>query len=493
MPKKLLALLLFLASTTTAFANFDFNANCQQAYTNILSLKLKRARVLIDQEKAARPNNAITVLLDNYYDYFWLLTSESKADFDRLKDNKSKRLNLLEDEDDHSPYYNFSLAQVNLQWALIHSRFGENTTAGFEINRAWKLLNANNKKFPGFLPDDIPRGLVNVLLGALPDGALKSALSFFGVKGNINTGLNSLQQLASKLPHTSYAMYYDELVFYLTYVQSYVLNDPAAYIKMHQYIAQMDSGSLLKTYVRAFVSLRTGHSSEAIKCLNERPDGGEYQPYPYLTYLEAVAKMNRLDNNADDYFRRFLAENKGVSYVKDTYLHLAWDAALHGDNKGYQSYIQQVKAKGYSFNDKDKQALTEAANPTPNADLLRARLLFDGGYYDKALDILDGKNPESYPSAGEKADYYYRLGRVYEAMGKNANALQNYQQAINTGKGTPYYYGPMSAVKMGNIYEEQKNKPEATHYYNMAIAFKNHQFENSVEQKAKEGLKRLGY
>ena len=493
MIKKALLSIALLCACIPAFANFDFNANCQQAYTNILALKLKKARLLIDQEKAAHPANSIAVLLDNYYDYFWLLTTDSKADFDRLKQNKGKRLNLLEAEDENSPYYNFSLAQVNLQWALIHSRFGENTAAGFEINKASKLLQANNKKYPNFLPDDIPLGVVNVLLGALPDGTLKSALSFFGVKGSIVTGMNGLQQLAVKLPRSGYSFYEDELVFYLTYIQSYVTADSKAYEKMQQYTADMDNGSLLKTYIKSFVAMRTGRSTEAVEYLEHRPTGSDYQPYPYLTYLIAVSKMNRLDKNADDYFRDFLSETKGVSYVKDAYLHLAWASLLNGDQRAYQNYIQQVKTKGYLFNDKDRQAVTEAGNPIPNTDLLKARLLFDGGFYERALKLLADKNPAGFTTIAERAEYHYRLGRIYDAMEKYDDALHNYQLTIAEGKGTPYYYAPTAAVKMGNIYELQHNRAEATHYYNMAIAFKNHQYESSIEQKAREGLKRLGY
>ena len=493
MKKKALLLVSLIFTVVSAFANFDFNTNCQQAYSNILSLKLKKARILIDQEKGAHPTNGIAILLDNYYDYFWLLTTDSKADFDRLKDNKNARLTLLEDEDKNSPYYNFALAQINLQWALIHSRFGENTAAGFEINKAYKLLQANSKKFPTFLPDDIPLGLVNVLLGSLPDGTLKSALGFFGVKGSTSTGINNLQQLVVKLPHSGYAIYNDELVFYLTYIQSYITADPKAYENMQQYTAAMDNNSLIKTYIKSFVAIRTGHSTEAINYLDRRPAGPEYQPYPYLTYLMALAKINRLDKNAEDYFKRFMIENKGVSYVKDAYLHLAWAALLEGDQHGYQNYIQLVKTKGYLFNDKDKQAVTEAGNPMPNLELLKARLLFDGGFYEKALRTLNDRNAGTFATVAEKTEYYYRLGRINEALEKDDEALHNYQLTINIGKGTPYYYAPTAAVKMGNIYEKQKNKPEATHYYNMAIAFKNHQYENSIEQKAKEGLKRLGY
>jgi tetratricopeptide (TPR) repeat protein len=223
--------------------------------------------------------------------------------------------------------------------------------------------------------------------------------------------------------------------------------------------------------------------------LEKRPHGSEYQPYPYLDYLLGCAKMNRLDSNAYNYFSKFLQE-RGTSFIKDSYLHLGWNCLLHDDVRRYEAFTQLVKTKGYTFNEKDKQALNEANNPVPNIQLLKARLLYDGGYYEKALGLLheaDFKQPT------EKTEYYYRLGRIYEALNKNEEALQAYQQCINTGGGTGYYYAPTSALRMGNIYEREKNASKAVKYYNMAIAFKNHQDESSIEKRANEGLKRLGY
>jgi tetratricopeptide (TPR) repeat protein len=491
MTKYFLFLVLLVLSGTTVRANFDVNANCTQAYKNILSFKLKAARELIDREKAVHPQNSFTILLDNYYDYFWMLSTESKADYDRLKGNKSSRLDKLDDEDETSPWRNFALAQVQLQWALLNSRFGDNTTAGFAINKAYRLLNENNKKFPAFLPDDIPLGVVNVALGALPDGALKSVLNIFGIKGNINNGLNQLQNVTAHLPQSNYAMFYDEAVFYTTYLQTDVVNDAQAYTKMLQYTSRMDNGSLLKSYVQGYVALRTGHSADAIKYFGKRPEGSEYQPYPYLDYLTALAKMNILDETAINYFNKFLQNNKGVNFIKDSYLHLAWDALLDGNLKRYEAFAQLAKTKGYTYNEKDKRALTELTDPQYNPNLLRARLWFDGGLYEKALTLLKEKDAGNYSTVHDKAEYYYRLGRVYDALQRDSNALNSYQQAINIGKGSTYYFAPMSALKAGNIYEQRKDATHAVSYYNMAIGFKNHQQENSIEQKAKEGLKRL--
>ncbi len=490
MSKYFLPVLLCFISAHT-FANFDVNANCNQAYKNILSFKLKAARQQIDREKAIHPQNSFTVLLDDYYDYFWMLSTESKADYDRLKSNKSDRLDKLDDGDKTSPWRNFALAQVNLHWALLNARFGDNTAAGFAINKAYRQLQDNQKKFPTFLPDDIPLGVVTVALGALPDGALKSVLNIFGIKGNISNGINMLQNTIAQLPASNYAMFYDEAVFYTTYLQTDVVNDEHAYSKMLKYTARMDNSNLLKSYIEGYIALRSGHSTEAISFLDKRPDGAEYQPYPYLDYLMAIAKMNVSDNSANDYFNKFLQTNKGVNFIKDSYLHLAWDALLDGNTKRYTAFTQLVKTKGYTYNEKDKRALTEIADPSYNPDLLRARLWFDGGLYAKALALLKEQHADKYITTHDKAEYHYRLGRIYDAMQQDSNALSSYQQTINVGKGTSYYFAPMSALRAGLIYEQHGDTNRAVTYYNMAISFKNHQQENSIEQKAKEGLKRI--
>ncbi len=477
---------------TDVYANFDFNANCVQAYKCIVGLRLAEGRQLINKEKALHPHNSITILLDNYYDFFLLLTSENKAEFDKLQDNRSARINLLEDEDQTSPYYNYCIAQVNLQWALLHSRFGEYTSAGFEINKAYRLLQNNSKKFPAFLPTNIPLGVVNVSLGSLPGGPLKAILGFLGIKGDTQTGIKMMERLTDNLKASAYPYTYDELVFYLTYIQTDVVNDPLAYAKMQRLVTDMDNSGLLKTYIMGYVALRTGHSADAISIFQNRKQGREYQPYPYLDYLLAIAKMNRGDDDANNFFNKFLQTNTGANFIKDTYLHLAWQCLLDGDTKRYRAFTDLVKTKGNLYNDKDKQALDEAKDDAPNIYLLRARLLCDGGFYTKAIATLSNKTVNDFDLPRDKIEYYYRLGRIYDAMDKDDDAMKYYTNAINIGRASNYHYAASSAIRTGIIYEERKDYAHARAAYNMVSDFKNTQFKNSLQQKAKDGLKRCG-
>jgi tetratricopeptide (TPR) repeat protein len=459
--KLFLKAIFVLCLYTRAAANFDFNSNCVQAYKSIISLKLNEGRQLIDREKTLHPQNSVTVLLDNYYDFFLILTNGSKADFDKLKQNKSPRIDRLDDEDQNSPYYNFAIAQVNLQWALLRSHYGEYTTAGFEINKAYRLLQSNAKKFPQFLPNNIPLGVVNVLLGSLPGGALKTVLGMLGIKGDTQTGVRMLEKLAADIPHSGYAYHYNELIYYLTYIQADVINDPQAYGKMLHLVTLADTTSLLTDYITGYIALRAGHSNEALNSLIRRHSGSEYTAYPYLDYLVGLAKMNRGDNDAYNYFNQFLQTNRATNFIKDAYLHLAWQCLLEGDIRRYQGFIQLVKTKGYLYNDKDKQALDEANDAPPHVALLRSRLLFDGGFYAKAIAALDNRTATDFPLNRDRIEYYYRLGRIYDAMNNDEQALRFYQNTINTGKTSNYHYAATAATKMGLIYEQRKDYAKA--------------------------------
>jgi len=486
------ALLAFLlVSPTAIYANFDFNSNCLKAYQNIFELKLNAARQLIAAEKKIHPDNGIVPLLENYVDYFYLLTTESKTEFDRLKENKSKRLDEIADGDESSPYYLYAQAEINLQWALIRGRYGEYFTAAKEIKRANSLLQDNNKKFPAFALNAKGLGLINAFLGNLPDGILKSTLSTFGIKGNLQNGIAMLDKLSEGLPKSKFEPFYEEVVFYYVFVLNDIAHSPQAYNKTMKYTARIADSSLLKTYLQALVCSKNGHNDEAIAILNNRPAGTEYQPFPYLEFLLGCVKLNKLDYSSVVNFNRFLQLNRGTNYIKDANLHLGWVALLKGDTGAYNAFMGKVKSVGYTYQEKDKQALNEAGESVPNKGLLKARLLFDGGYYDKALEELKDGKGESLTSARDKTEYYYRLGRINDELGKDDTALASYQNAINTGKNLKYYFAANSALQIGKIYEKKANYPKAKAFFNIAIQMKNHDYESSIETQAKAGIKRI--
>lgn len=493
MIKKITFLLfLFFATINLAKANFDFNANCINAYEAIFDLRLSEAKILIQREKSRNPNNGISILLDNYVDFFTLIASENKADYERLKSLKATRLALLEKQDRNSPYYLFSQAEVNLQWGLIKARYHDFFSSGIDIKKADNLLDENGKKFPAFLPNKKSAGLIDVIMGAIPSN-LKGVLSTFGFNGNVNRGVNNLEVLMSTLPKTPHSFYTDEVAFFLSYIETDLAHNKKNYQKTMSYLASMSNKSLLKAYLQGYVSLRNGHNDVAISYLTRTPQGETYIDFPLINYLIGNAKLNRMDSDANIYLIKYLKEYNGVNYVKDAYLKLSYYYYLRNDDSKYQAFLKMVRSQGNTIDEKDKQALKEANDAQPNKDLLKARFYFDGGYYSKALVQLQENSISDFRLQRDQIEYFYRSGRVYDGLEKDTDAIANYQKAINIGKETSYYYAANAALFIGYIYENRNDRSQAASYFRQAIAMKNHEYENSIETKAKDGLKRIGY
>ncbi|WP_411274609.1 tetratricopeptide repeat protein [Daejeonella sp.] len=493
MIKKLfLITLLSLGLSLPSKANFDFNSNCIKAYQAIFDLRLSDAKALIQNEKRLNPGNGITILLDNYVDYFTLLASENKADYERLKSQKSARLEALENQNKNSPYYLFAQAEINLQWGMLKSRFQDYMSSGLDIKRADNLLSENATKYPSFLPNKKSSGLIDVIFGSIPSN-LKGIFSTLGIKGNASTGIRTLESLYTTLPQTSYSFYKDEVVFFLCYIETDLVHNKANYVKIMGLTTSMDDSSLLKTYLQGYVSARSAQNDRAIDYLLKRPKGNDYINFPVLNYHLGNAKLNRMDNDANVYLINYIKEYKGINYVKDAYLKLAYYFYLRGDNAKYNTFLKMVKTQGSLYDEKDKQALKEANDTAPNLDLLKARLYFDGGYYPKALAQLNGKDAGDFKLKRDQIEFFYRLGRIYDESGRDTDAISNYQKAVNSGKLTSYYYAANGALSIGSIYEKRNDRAKASSYYKQAIAMKNHEYENSIETKAKDGLRRMGY
>lgn len=488
--KKLIASLLFLTFVVDARAAFDFNSNCQTAYKKIIYLKFPEARALIAAEKKTNPQNVLVLLLDNYLDFYTIFTGNKTADLRAFEKNKDTRLNALEKENPNSPYYLYCRGEINLQWALCHLKWQEYVSGAFEINRAYTLLKECKAAYPDFLPANKSLGMINVMLGLVPSG-IKKALSTFGLKGDAKYGVKLMDELLSQPEGSKYAYLYDETIFYYGYVGLDFIKQKDTYAMLHARISKMDDENLLKVFIKAYLEMRSAHTNEAIQTLQNRPVGN-YYPLPMLDYYLGLAKLNRQDPDAYIYFERFLSTNKGAFYVKDAYLRLAWFYLLQGKPEKYHQNIALAKTMGDAISEKDKQSREDAeSSAMPNLYLLAARVSYDGGYYEKALNYLKDKKVESFNRQGDKIEYLYRLGRIYQELKRLDAAIQNYASVISQGIDSKVYYVPNAALQLGIIFEERKNYTKARDYYNLCLSMKGHQYKNSLDSRAKAGLLRI--
>jgi tetratricopeptide (TPR) repeat protein len=212
-----------------------------------------------------------------------------------------------------------------------------------------------------------------------------------------------------------------------------------------------------------------------------------------LDFLYGDAKLNKLDSNADVYIKKFLADNKGRSYQKEALRKLAWFNLIYDNPSMYKKNMQQILTLKDAPSDEDKSAQKEAQqNYLPNKELLKARILFDGGYFDNALTTMNTVKPALLTDNRSKVEYYYRYARIYHELGEENNAVKFYLLTIQKGQLYDYYFAANSCIKLANIFELQNKKKNAILYYQKAMNLDKDEYNNSINAEAKAGLNRLG-
>jgi tetratricopeptide (TPR) repeat protein len=468
---------------------FDFNADCRKAYDEIIMLKLNSGKQILEAEKKAHPTNLIPYFLDNYIDFFTLFFNEDPEEYQRRKSSLDQRLAQMRKGDPASPFYLFTRSVIYFQWAAIEIKFGERWDAAWAFRRSFLTGKENLGKFPDFQPSRMLQGSMQVAAGTIPPG-YQWLSSLLGIHGTIDDGMHNLENmLNSSDPYA--IIFHDEAAFYYLYLKFYILNqrDP-----VFKYIHQQNwntRNNHLFAYLVANLSLNNQDASITEQIISKLNNDPGYLDMPIWDMQMGYAKADRLDKESIVYLDRFLFRFKGKFYVKDVLQKISWIYYLNQEPEKADATRARILVLGNTETDADKQAMKEAESGRwPNEALLKARLLDDGGYYAQALQVLAGKQISSFQDIQDQLEYSYRIGRIYDALGRKAEAISSYQQAMQLGQYRKEYYGARAALQMGYIYESRGDKKTALVYFKKVLDMKSHDYKNALDQKAKAGIER---
>lgn len=495
MPRKnsfLLLLIVGVLCCQRATSAVVFSNNLLLAQQKIMQLRIEQARNYTAREYLQNPDNALTHLFDNYCDFVALIISEDAELYKKLILNQNYRLEKVKRSDSRSPYYRFMLAEIHLQWGLVKIKQNNYTEAVMDLRDAYHLLRENKKYFPNFDLNDKSLGLLYVLIGSIPEG-YHWLSSLAGLQGNVTEGSAMIKRFANDNSQPAeWILFKKEAGFMDAFLTLWLQKDKTRAFEMIMQNTTEYKSSLLDNYVRASFCMYTGHNDEAISIMNVKPRGNDLIQLHFMDYQLGLAKLYRGDGDADFYLKKFVFTYKGKNYIKECYQKIAWCGLLKGDLKQYQTYIKLAKENGAEKTDEDKQAMREAVSgKIPDTLLLRTRLLFDGGYYQRAYDLISKHNSHEFSQKKDRCEYAYRKGRICEEMAKQEEAIRFFTETISLCKGSSFYFAPNACLHIGYILEKQKNLSAAISYYKKAIEYKGHDYKNSIDQKAKAALKKL--
>ncbi len=496
----LMFLLLCLLFPRAASANDEqgdvvFSPRLQKAYFEIQKLRLPAARELIDDERALNADNPFIAYLDSYADLHYLLISEDRSRykiFVQQQDNRLERVGRLPEK---SPYKRLFQADIRLHSAFAKLKFGNEVSGSWEIIKAYRLLEDNHKKFPAFTPSLKSLGLLHVLIGSIPENYTWIA-KILGLKGNIAQGIRELREVVKEEPFFRQEA---ELIDLLLHAYTLQLS-PEQQVRIRQWPKEQPDNLLLHFFATT-VLMKENRSEEASHFLADAPTGKEYMPFPFLLYLHGEIALQHGDyDDSFTFYSRFLKQYTGFNYIKDSYFKMFMCRWLAGREQEGTGYLQKVTQTGSTIVEADQFAERFAKefgegkiSPTQKV-LYSARYATDGGYFQKAWELIKTVSEKSFGTTYEKAEFNYRMARILQKSGRTNESVPFYDRSIALGQTDAGAGGfaASSALQMGYISKKNADNQKAAMYFKKAMSFKKHEYKNSIDNKARAALTELG-
>lgn len=477
--------------SSKAFALFEFNKNISEAYLFATRLQFLKSDTYLITEKKLKPENALIIFTEDYSAFLKIFISEEQASYDDYRKKFDKNFSIIDKQNDNSPWYNYVKAEMLIHLALLEVKFNDKTAAAFNLRKAYKIASKNQSVFPSFELNKKQMGFLHSAVGAVP-ADYSWLINAAGMEGSIERGNDELNSCLILIASSSLKVFSEEILFSLSNIHnSFIKNNDKANV-LEKQIQPYISFSPLMQYCMITLLMKQGKNDDAIEIANKFSFDESYATLHFLNYKKGLLFLQKLDLSAEKYFRSFLLNFKGKNFVKATYQKLAWLNFLKGDEAQYFSNMALCKKIGNNLIDDDDSALKEAeSNMLPNKNLLRARLLFDGGYYDDALKQIYAKPITEFPLYRDQLELSYRMARIYYMKKDLEKSAALFRLTLKNGTSSSMYFAANSALSLGQMSEERGNFTEAKKYFEQTLKIRHHDYQNSIDQKAKAGLDRI--
>lgn len=485
-----LIFILILPISATSQYFVEYNEAIDRAYQQTIRLEFDHAEAILDSLRLVQNENLAILHIENYIDFFQLFIHESKDYFDKNKRNKNRRLKQIDKLNNNDPYKKFLQAEINLQWALLRAKFGELFNSGRELYAAYNLLEDNVDRHPEFVYNYKSLSVIHALIETISiPGIFKD---IFGIKGTIELGVEEISKLIKYQNENKFIFEYEAETIY-AFIQFYQCNNEKLALDFLSSSKLAQEDIALAKFVHIKILQRSGKNDQAIKLLSETIENIPPEKFPYLYFMMGISKLRKLDPEAKDYFHSFLHNFDGQHYIKEAYQKLAWCELVFDDNIPMYKYnLYQCSTKGNELIDDDKQAQKEAINnDIPHPILLKARLLFDGGYAYKAFNLMIKNAHLFYNDEKYSIEYFYRLARISQDLKNYADAINYFNQAIDSDVQRSSYMSCNAALQLGLIYESQGQFALSESNFRKCLSMSPTEYKNSLHQKAKSGLNRI--
>lgn len=462
-----------------------------QIHNLILHLRFDEAQSILEEQKEEYRDERYDCYLENLQEFIGVMITEEEVAYRSYKEKFRNRLETVRQKGDtNSPFYLFIQAEMHMHSFLAGIKFQEVWKAALHFYSSYRLIQENKVLFPDFKPNGKISGIQEVVLEAVPD-KYSWIIKVTGMNGNMESGVQQLNDYHKFTKQSTYPELEAIMILAHVYIQNSSRDEAA--LEFLQGITDPPFESPLFRFTYALALNKAGRNYETIDLLEKHPQGDDELPFLFLDFLLGEAKLNRLDKDANRLLESFVNRFHGLHYIKSAWLKISWYHFLQNDLDKYKQCREMVLTTGEALLDADRQAHYEVTQyPEPDRVLLKARLLFDGGYYHEAKSLLlQNSDRVQVKTLSGKLEYTYRLARIHHKLGELEKAERYYMIVIGTGADMPFYYASNAALQMGKILESRGELEHAASYYRVALELSSGPYRNSIGFKARAALQHL--
>jgi len=464
---------------------WTFSPEMQKAYQLVLNLQ---------PESALQQLNRITAKKEELHKIYVLSLNET---IDFLVTENPKRLEQFEINFKErqlyltklpaSPETLFLQAELNLQRGFNLLNNGQEFNAAFAIRKAYQLVQECQKKFPDFVPIKKTSGVIQVMVGSVPE---KYAwfMGLLGMRGQVTLG----QKMLSDLRLSKSSLSLEATILFFT-VKGFINQHFAEAAKGMKDCLKEQPENRLVLFIAFNMLMKDSQAENALELFNILTKNSQGLQLYYADYLQGEALLQKGEyQKAILAFQKFQRGYKSTSFKKDSYYKISLCHWLMGDETQAKANFEKAKITGKDDAEPDKYAAKQLEEGNlPNAEILKARLYTDGGYYLQATAMLESISVTELKTSKEQTEYYYRKARLAHKTNDIPVAKKFYVQSIAMTNDNPWYFAANSALQLGYIAQDQKDYATAKKYFEQALGFKKHEYKNSIDNKAKAALDQL--
>ncbi len=480
----LIVLLNLVLSGNFIFAQSDpFDPAIRMLFLNLDTVAGNR--LLNDRYK---PHDAEYVRIAGYREFLGSLLHQSKANIEQFSRSSGAWLDLLEKADGDRLSNQAAMAEIHLYRSVLASQISDYKTSATEMIACYKIVARYGVDFSANDRNKLS-GILGVLFHQIPDQYGKY-LKLLGVRPSSLSGYNGLERYyGSARPGSA-----QRIEGYLLLISSMkeLSPDPAAAWNFIRAEGQPMLDNPLVRYQSALAALKAGDCDMAVKLLENLPAGDVQAIFPYWFYQLGRTKLYQDNPGCPEYLARFLKNPGGDNYRHAAMAYSAWYFLIHGQrDKAYQ-ILSGIKSLPEPLCVYDRQALNEAtAEKLPTPELLKARFIFDGGYYDRCLDFCGKMIASGTYSGRDLGELYYRKARSEQRLGRSSDAIQTFMKVIDRENEIKTYVVPNSALQVGYLYKKAGQTDLARKYYHICLDLNKYGFRDGINRQAQAALREL--